>query len=35
LYKKEEMKKEEERIKDEEVIFIKPYEVDSSTSSST
>ena len=29
------MKKEEERIKDEEVIFIKPYEVDSSTSSST
>jgi len=35
LYKEEEMKKEEEKIKDKEVILIKSYEVDSSTSSST
>jgi len=32
LYKEKKMKKEERRIKDKEVIFIKPYEVDSSTS---
>ncbi len=35
LYKEEEIKKEEGRIKDEEVILIKPYKVDSSISSST
>ena len=40
LYKEEEIKKEKERkkegrIKDEKVILIKPYEVNSSTSSST
>jgi len=35
LYKEEKIKKEEGRIKDKEVILIKPYEVDSSTSSST
>jgi len=35
LYKEEGMKKEEGRIKDEEVILIKPYEIDSLTSSST
>jgi len=35
LYKKEEMKKKKERIEDKEVILIKPYKVDSSTSSST
>jgi len=32
LYKKEEMKKKKGRIKDEEVILIKPYKVESSTS---
>ena len=32
LYKEKEMKKEERRIKDKEVILIKPYEVNSSTS---
>ena len=35
LYKDEEVKKEEGRIKDEEVILIKPYEVSKSTSSTT
>jgi len=35
LYEEEEMKKEEGRIKNKEVIFIKLYKVDSSTSSST
>jgi len=35
LYKKEEMKKKEGRIKDNEVTLIKPYEMDSSISSST
>jgi len=35
LYKEEKIKKEEEKIEDEEVIFIKPYEIDSSSSSST
>jgi len=33
LYKKEEIKKEEGRIEDEEVILIKPYEVSKLTSS--
>ena len=35
LYKEEELKKEEGRIEDDEVILIKLYEVDSSASSST
>ena len=35
LYKEKEIKKEEGRIEDEEVILIKPYKVDSSISSST
>ena len=32
LYKEEEVKKKEERIKDEEVILVKPYEVSKITS---
>ena len=35
LYKEEEVKKKEGRIKDKEVILIKPYEVFKSTSSSS
>jgi len=35
LYKKEVEKKEEGRIKEEEVILIKPYEVSESTSTSS
>ena len=35
MYKEEEVKKEEGRIEDEEVILIKPYKVSGSTSSST
>jgi len=35
LYKEKEVKKEEGRIEDEEVILVKPYEVSKSTSSSS
>ena len=35
LYKDKEVKKEEGRVEDEEVILIKPYEVSKSTSSTT
>jgi len=35
LYKDKEVKKEEERVKDEEVILIKPYEISELTSSTT
>ena len=35
LYKDKEMKRKKERIKEEEVILIKPYEISSSTSLST
>ena len=35
LYKDKEIKKEEERIEDEEVILIKPYEISKLTSSTT
>ena len=35
LYKNEEMKKEEGRVEDKEVILVRPYEVSTTTSSSS